>query len=65
MTSGLVILDVRGRGLSGIGVMVDDFEGSHGDVRFVARTVEDVTETAGKPAVAADAACARSLNDKS
>ena len=47
MTGGLVILDVRGRGLERIGVKVDDFEGSHGGVRFVARTVEDVTGSAG------------------
>jgi hypothetical protein len=47
MTSGLVILDVRSHGLSGIGVKVDDFEASHGGVRFVARTVEDVTGSAG------------------
>ena len=47
MTSGLVILDVRARGLAGIGVKVDDFEASRGAVRFVARTVEDVTRSAG------------------
>jgi hypothetical protein len=42
MTSGLAILDVRARGLEQIGVMVTDFEGGNGSVRFVARTVEDI-----------------------
>jgi hypothetical protein len=44
MTSGLAILDVRARGLEHIGVMVTDFEASTGSVRFVARTVEDITD---------------------
>ena len=42
MTSGLAIVDVRARGLEQIGVMVTDFEMSHGAVRFVARAVEDI-----------------------
>jgi hypothetical protein len=47
MTSGLVIRDIRARGLAGLGVMVDDFEGSGGAVRFYARTVEAIAEEAG------------------
>jgi hypothetical protein len=43
MTSGLVIRDLRGRCFDGVGVKVDDFEASPGSVRFVARTVEDIT----------------------
>ncbi|MEO8900151.1 MAG: hypothetical protein ABI488_01040 [Polyangiaceae bacterium] len=43
MTSGLVIKDLRQRGLDGLGVAVDDFEGTVGAVRFVARTVEEIT----------------------
>jgi len=42
MTSGLMILDIRARGMDGIGVRVDDFEGGGGRVRFVARTVEEI-----------------------
>jgi hypothetical protein len=41
MTHGLVILDVRNRGLEKLGVRVDDFEGSVGSVRFWARAVEE------------------------
>jgi hypothetical protein len=40
MTWGLVIRDARTRGMEGIGVQVDDFEGSNGAVRFAARDVE-------------------------
>ena len=40
MTWGLVIRDVKNRGLEGIGVRVDDFEGGNGAVRFAARDVE-------------------------
>jgi hypothetical protein len=47
MTGGLVILDIRGRGLDRLGVRVDDFEASRGSVRFVARSVEEVLNAAG------------------
>jgi hypothetical protein len=47
MTHGLEILDVRARQLDGIGVRVDDFEGSNGSVRFSARSVEQVDGKAG------------------
>ena len=47
MTGGLVIRDLRGRGLDSIGVKVDDFESSHGSVRFIARAVEDLELRAG------------------
>jgi hypothetical protein len=47
MTGGLVIRDVRARGLDGIGVMVDDVEASPGSVTFYARTVEAISEEAG------------------
>ncbi len=40
MTGGFVILDVRGRGLEGVGVRVDDFEDVQGKVQFLARAVE-------------------------
>lgn len=39
---GLVIHDVRARGLDRIGVRVDDFESSPGAIRFVARAVEEL-----------------------
>ena len=48
MTSGLVIRDLRDRGLDGVGVKVDDFEASSGSVRFVARSVEEVTPLANR-----------------
>lgn len=38
-THGLVILDVSGRQLEGIGVLVDNAENCEGGVRFWARTV--------------------------
>jgi len=38
-TGGVVILDVRGRRLEGLGVRVADFEGNHGAVTFWAREV--------------------------
>ena len=41
MTSGLVIYDIRARGLDRLGVEVKDFEASHGRVSFVARIVEE------------------------
>jgi hypothetical protein len=44
MTSGLVIRDIRARGLAGLAVMVDDFEASPGSVKFYARTVEAISE---------------------
>lgn len=47
MTGGLVIRDLRGRGLDRISVKVDDFEASLGAVRFVARTVEEVESATG------------------
>lgn len=47
MTSGLVIRDIRARGLDGLGVMVSDFEASPGSVEFLARTVEAISEEAG------------------
>jgi len=40
MTSGLMIKDLRARGLENVGVAVDDFEASAGAVRFVARSVK-------------------------
>ncbi len=40
MTSGLVIRDIRRRGIEKLGVRVDDFEGTQGAVRFSARAVE-------------------------
>jgi len=40
MTSGLVIHDIRHRGIPNQGVRVDDFEGTQGAVRFSARAVE-------------------------
>jgi hypothetical protein len=43
MTSGFVIRDIRGRQLEGIGVLVDDFEASCGAVRFLARTVDELS----------------------
>lgn len=46
MTSGLMILDIRGRGLERLGVRVDDFEGCSGSVRFVARAVEEIESRA-------------------
>jgi hypothetical protein len=42
MTSGLMILDIRARGLEKIGVRVDDLEGGSGSMRFVARAVEEI-----------------------
>jgi len=45
MTHGLVIIDVRARGLERLGVEVDDFENSGRKVHFLARTVEDITAT--------------------
>lgn len=47
MTSGLIILDIRGRGLDRLGVEVDDFEADNGAVRFLARSVEEILEVAG------------------
>jgi hypothetical protein len=47
MTSGLVIRDIRARGLEGIGVSVDDFGASRGSVRFLARSVEELLKVAG------------------
>lgn len=44
MTSGLVIKDIRARGLEGLGVQVDDFEASQGSVRFLARAVEEIVD---------------------
>jgi len=50
-TGGLVVLDVRARGLSGLGVRVEDRELGHGGVEFWARDVEDRTATLpGAPA---------------
>src|SRR5688572_868578 len=42
MTSGLTIKNLRSRGLEHVGVKVDDFEGSNGALRFLARAVEAV-----------------------
>jgi hypothetical protein len=47
MTHGLVIYDIRARGLDRLTVEVDDFEASDGKVRFVARAVEELSATAG------------------
>jgi hypothetical protein len=44
---GLYIADVRHRKLEGLGVRVDDYEGSGGAIRFWARTVSDLDESAG------------------
>jgi hypothetical protein len=44
-TGGLVVLDVRARGLSGLGVRVEDREGGEGGVEFWARDVEDLSAT--------------------
>lgn len=44
MTSGLVIKDLRSRGMEDIGVEVDDFEGTRGSVRFVARDVVELPQ---------------------
>jgi hypothetical protein len=49
MTSGLVIYDIRARGLERLGVQVDDFEASRGSVRFLARAVEDITDGRALP----------------
>ena len=38
-TSGFMVYDVTGRQMDGLGVRVDDGEGSHGRVRFCARSV--------------------------
>lgn len=46
-TSGLVILDLRSRGLDRIEVRVDDIEASPGAMRFVARAVEEIEEALG------------------
>jgi hypothetical protein len=48
-TSGLAILDVTARGLEQIGVIVTDFEAANGSVRFVARTVEDISKHPADP----------------
>jgi hypothetical protein len=41
-SAGLRILDVRGRGLEGIGVLVTGSEDSHGVLRFWAREVAEI-----------------------
>lgn len=41
-THGMVIYDVRGRGLDGIGVWVSDFEATRGSITFWAREVVDL-----------------------
>jgi len=46
MTGGLIIKDIRGRHLEGLGVRVDDLEASRGAIRFYARTVEAIPEPA-------------------
>ena len=46
MTSGLVIKDLRPRGLDGLTVAVDDFEATVGATRFVARAVEALPDHA-------------------
>lgn len=45
-TGGLVLYDLRRRGLDHLGVRVDDSEGSRGAIRFLARAVEDITASA-------------------
>jgi hypothetical protein len=47
MTSGLMILDIRARGMEKLGVRVDDFENGNGSIRFVARAVEEIGSRAG------------------
>jgi len=51
MTSGLVIKDLRPRGLDGLAVAVDDFEATTGATRFVARSVEALPHHTGTPLV--------------
>ena len=51
MTSGLVIKDLRPRGLDGLTVAVDDFEATVGATRFVARSVEALPEHPAFPPV--------------
>jgi hypothetical protein len=51
MTSGLVIKDLRSRGLDGLAVAVDDFEATVGATRFVARSVEALPHHAANPLV--------------
>ena len=45
MTHGLVIYDIRARGLERLTMEVDDFESSDGKVSFVARAVEELSAT--------------------
>jgi len=47
MTSGLIIRDIRRRGLERLGVQVDDCEASPGAIRFLARSVEERLEATG------------------
>jgi len=47
MTWGFVIRDVRSRGMEGIGLEVNAFEGSNGAVRFAARDVENIPSERG------------------
>ena len=47
MTHGLVIYDIRSRGLDGLNVEVDDYENTEGKVTFVARAVEELPASAG------------------
>ena len=42
---GLVILDVSKRGLDGLNIHVDDFEGGPGGIRFWARAVQDISSS--------------------
>jgi hypothetical protein len=51
MTAGLVIKDLRPRGLDGLTVAVDDFEATVGATRFVARSVEPLPDHGAFPPV--------------
>lgn len=42
MSGGLVILDVSGRGMEGLAVMVEDFDAAQGSIRFFAREAIDL-----------------------
>jgi len=47
-TSGMVILNVRGRQLDRLGVQVADWEASHGGITFYARDVIDLDSSAAE-----------------
>ena len=51
MSGGLVILDISGRSVAGVAVMVEDFESDKGSVRFYARKAIDLDESLFEPTV--------------